>query len=120
MASEHNISFVFHDPSGKRWTRFQRGLQSAVIVGGIGLALFILSMIVLPRLPSLGLPAVSPVPDKREVAGIITGRTAARNIPFKFQREMRNDAKNIKYIKSNSPVLHPTLCIVWPLRLRLF
>ena len=107
MATEQNISFVFHDPSGKRWARFQRGMQSAVVVGGIGLALFVLSMIVLPRLPSLGLPAVSPVPDKREVAGIITGRTAARNIPFKFQKDMRKDAKDIKYIKSNSPVLHP-------------
>lgn len=110
MATEQNVSFVFHDPSGKRWSRFQRGVQSAIVIGGIGFSLFVLSMIVLPQLPSLGLPAVSPTPDKREVSGIITGKVAARNIPFKFQRDvrdMRKDAKNINYVKSNSPVLHP-------------
>ena len=112
MATEQNVSFIFHDPSGKRWVRLQRGAQSAVVIGGIALTLFFISMIVLPQLPSLGLPAVSPTNDKREVANIIAGKTAARNIPFKFQRDvrdMRKDAKDIKYIKSNSPVLHPKL-----------
>ncbi len=109
MATEQNISFVFHDPSGKRWLRFQRAAQSAIVIGGLGLALFFLSMIVLPRLPSLGLPAVSPVNDKREVTGILGNKTATLNIPFKFQRDMRKDAKDIKYVRSNSPVLHPKI-----------
>ncbi|MDQ6678088.1 MAG: glycosyltransferase [Acidobacteriota bacterium] len=107
MAAEQNVSFVFHDPSGKRWARFRRTIQSAGVIGGIGLVLFVLSMIVLPSLPSLGLPAVSPTVTRKEIAGIITGRTAAHNIPFKYQRDMRKDAKDIKYVKSNSPMLHP-------------
>lgn len=82
-------------------------MQSFAVVAGIALALFGLSMIVLPSLPSLGLPSVSPVNDMREVAGIIRGQKAARNIPFQMQRDMKRDAKKIKYVRSPSPVIHP-------------
>jgi cellulose synthase/poly-beta-1,6-N-acetylglucosamine synthase-like glycosyltransferase/spore germination protein YaaH/peptidoglycan/xylan/chitin deacetylase (PgdA/CDA1 family) len=107
VATEQNRAFVFHDPTGRRWMRFQRTAQSFAIVAGIGLTLFILSMIVLPALPNLGLPSVSPVNDAREVAGIIKGQKAERNIPYQFQKDMKRDAKKIDYVRSNSPVIHP-------------
>ncbi len=82
-------------------------MQSFLVVFGIGLALFLLSMIVLPALPNLGLPAVSPVNDAREVAAIIKGQKAERNIPYQLQKDMKRDAKKIKYVRSSSPVIHP-------------
>jgi cellulose synthase/poly-beta-1,6-N-acetylglucosamine synthase-like glycosyltransferase/spore germination protein YaaH/peptidoglycan/xylan/chitin deacetylase (PgdA/CDA1 family) len=87
--------------------RFRRTAQSFGLVAGIGFTLFGLSMIVLPALPKLGLPAVSPVNDAREVAGIIRGQKAERNIPYQFQKDMKRDAKKISYVRSNSPVIHP-------------
>ncbi len=103
MATEQKTSFVFYDPSGRRWSRFQRLLQSFLVVSLLALVLFGLSMIMLPSLPSLGLPSVSPVNDLKEVAGIIRGRKAERNIPF----QMKKDARKINYVRSNSPVIHP-------------
>ena len=51
-------SFVFHDPTGKRWRRFRRSLQTAAIFFGILLVLFVLSMAISPQIPALGLPPV--------------------------------------------------------------
>ncbi|MCU1260296.1 MAG: pgaC, partial [Bryobacterales bacterium] len=87
--------------------RFQRAMQSFAVIACIALALFVLSMIVLPSLPSLGLPSVSPVNDAREVAGIIKGQKSERNIPYEFRKDMKRDARKIKYVRSNSPVIHP-------------
>src|SRR5579862_1809710 len=96
-------SFVFHDPSGRRWLRFRRGLQTFAIFAGILVLLFGLSMAVNPQIPALGLPPVEHVPDLGEVPGIIRGERPARNVPYK----LRNAARNIKYVRSASPVLHP-------------
>ncbi len=102
MPDKHR-SFVFHDPSGKRWRRFQRGLQTGGIFLGILAVLFLLSVAVNPQIPSLGLPPVEHMPDLGEVPAIIRGDRPIRNVPFK----LRKAARNIKYVRSPSPVLHP-------------
>jgi len=96
-------SFVFHDPSGKRWRRFRRSLQTGAIFFGILLVLFVLSMAINPQIPALGLPPVEHIPDLREVPAIIRGERPMRNVPFKLRRA----ARDIKYVRSASPVLHP-------------
>ncbi|MGA2742643.1 MAG: glycosyltransferase [Bryobacteraceae bacterium] len=96
-------SFVFHDPSGKRWQRFRRGLQTCAIFFGILLVLFVLSMAINPQIPALGLPPVEHIPDLGEVPAIIRGERPMRNVPFK----LRKAARNIKYVRSASPVLRP-------------
>jgi peptidoglycan-N-acetylglucosamine deacetylase len=96
-------SFVFHDPTGKRWQRFRRGLQTGAIFFGILLVLFVLSMAINPQIPALGLPPVEHIPDLAEVPAIIRGERPMRNVPFK----LRKAARNIKYVRSASPVLHP-------------
>jgi peptidoglycan-N-acetylglucosamine deacetylase len=96
-------SFVFHDPSGKRWQRFRRSLQTGAIFFGILLVLFVLSMAINPQIPTLGLPPVEHIPNLGEVPAIIRGERPMRNVPFK----LRKAAGNIKYVRSASPVLHP-------------
>jgi cellulose synthase/poly-beta-1,6-N-acetylglucosamine synthase-like glycosyltransferase/peptidoglycan/xylan/chitin deacetylase (PgdA/CDA1 family)/spore germination protein YaaH len=96
-------SFVFHDPSGKRWQRFRRGLQTGAIFFGILLVLFVLSMAINPQIPALGLPPVEHLPNLGEVPAIIRGERPLRNVPFK----LRKAARNIKYVRSASPELHP-------------
>ena len=100
---DNHRSFVFHDPSGKRWQRFRRGLQTCAIFFGILLVLFVLSMAINPQIPALGLPPVEHIPDLGEVPAIIRGERPMRNVPFK----LRKAARNIKYVRSSSPVLHP-------------
>ena len=96
-------SFVFHDPTGKRWLRFRRGLQTGAIFFGILLILFLLSIAINPQIPALGLPPVEHIPDLGEVPAIIRGERPLRNVPFK----LRKAARNIKYVRSASPVMHP-------------
>jgi cellulose synthase/poly-beta-1,6-N-acetylglucosamine synthase-like glycosyltransferase/peptidoglycan/xylan/chitin deacetylase (PgdA/CDA1 family)/spore germination protein YaaH len=96
-------AFVFHDPSGKRWLRFRRGLQTGAIFLGILAVLLVLSMAVNPQIPALGLPPVDHIPNLGEVPAIIRGERPMRNVPFKLRRA----AKNIKYVRSDSPVMHP-------------
>ena len=100
---ETHRSFVFHDPTGKRWRRFRRSLQTGGIFFGLLLVLFLLSMAVSPQIPALGLPPVEHIPDLGEVPAIIRGERPARNVPFK----LRKAARSIKYVRSASPVLHP-------------
>ena len=96
-------AFVFHDPTGKRWQRFRRSLQTGAIFLGILLVLFVLSMAISPQIPALGLPSVEHIPGLQDVPAIIHGERPARNVPFK----LRKAARNIKYVRSVSPVLHP-------------
>ena len=96
-------SFVFHDPTGKRWQRFRRSLQTGAIFLGILLVLFILSIAINPQFPALGLPPVEHIPDLGEVPAIIRGERPMHNVPFK----LRKAARNIKYVRSASPVMHP-------------
>ncbi len=100
---DNHRAFVFHDPSGKRWLRFRRGLQTGAIFLGILLVLIVLSMAVNPQIPALGLPPVDHIPNLSEVPAIIRGERPMRNVPFK----LRKAAKNIKYVRSASPVMHP-------------
>jgi cellulose synthase/poly-beta-1,6-N-acetylglucosamine synthase-like glycosyltransferase/spore germination protein YaaH/peptidoglycan/xylan/chitin deacetylase (PgdA/CDA1 family) len=101
--AEHHHSFVFYDPSGKRWQRFRRGLQTAAIFLSILIVLFFLSVLVSPQIPALGLPPVEHLPNLGEVPAIIRGEKTVRNVPFRLRRA----AHNIKYVRSPSPVLHP-------------
>jgi len=100
---ETHRSFVFYDPTGKRWQRFRRGLQTAAIFLVILLVMFGLSIWVSPQLPALGLPPVEHLPNITEVPAIIRGERPARNAPYR----LRKAARNIKYVRSASPVLHP-------------
>jgi len=99
---ENQRSFVFHDPTGKRWRRFRRGLQTCAIFFGILLVLFVLSMAINPQIPALGLPPVEHIPGLEDVPAIIRGERPMRNVPFK----LRKAARNIKYVRSASPELH--------------
>jgi spore germination protein YaaH/peptidoglycan/xylan/chitin deacetylase (PgdA/CDA1 family) len=99
-------SFVFYDPSGRRWIHFRRGLQTAGIFLILVIVLVAIAWLVNPQLPALGLPQVQHLPATiSEVPTIISGQKAARNIPF----HMRRAAKHIQYQRSNSPVMHPKL-----------
>ena len=97
-------AFIFYDPTGKRRTRLRRGLKTAAVVSA---ALAVLLAIVLfgnAQLPALGLPRLDRLPASfAEVPAIISGERAARNVPF----HMRRAARNIQYVRSPSPVLHP-------------
>jgi cellulose synthase/poly-beta-1,6-N-acetylglucosamine synthase-like glycosyltransferase/peptidoglycan/xylan/chitin deacetylase (PgdA/CDA1 family)/spore germination protein YaaH len=103
VAEPHHRAFVFHDPTGKRWQRFRRGLQTGAIFLGIIVVLFLLSVLASPQIPALGLPPVEHLPNLAEVPKIIRGEKPARNIPFRLRRA----ARNIKYVRSPTPVLHP-------------
>ena len=96
-------AFVFHDPSGKRWLRIRRSLQTGAIFVGLLVVAFILSLVIIPQLPGLGLPASAPFQNTRELRSIIRGDKVERNVPF----HMVQAAKNLRYVRSNSPVIHP-------------
>ncbi len=93
-------SFVFHDPSGRRWTRL-RWWARAFAVSAIALgALFVAAFLTNPKLPALGLSAVGHMGDRTEVRSIIGGARAAVNVPFQPRQQ------DIRYVKSASPVIH--------------
>lgn len=94
--------FIFHDPSGKRWTRFRRTLQAAAVVVAVAAVLLVLSLLTSPQLPTLGLGDVAHVGNLAEVRSIISGEKAARNLPYSAQRERAK----LKYVRSASPVIH--------------
>src|SRR5258708_26557071 len=96
-------TFISHDPSGRRWIRFRRGFKTFGIFAGMLLVLLALAAFSNPQLPTLGLPEVQRLAAFSEVRSIIRGETAAKNVPFKMQKA----AKEIKYVRSTSPVIHP-------------
>lgn len=91
-------SFVFYDPSGKRWARFRRFLQTSGLLAGLGLAVVVLAALTAPQLPVLGLP---PVASPSDLAKIVAGQKPVRNIPY------RDPVQKVKYVRSASPVLRP-------------
>ena len=96
-----STSFVFHDPTGRRWVRFQRAFGVTGVLAAVLLVLFILSVISNPQLPALGLPAVDRLADFSEVAMITRGEKAAKAIPYKLH-------KPVKYVRNGgNPVLVP-------------
>lgn len=102
MAAETQRPFIFHDPSGRRWTRVRRGAQTFALALILGLVLLILAALSNPQLPSLGLPRVEPLASFGEVRGILGGEHAAVAIPYR----LRKNAREIKY-RSSTPVTHP-------------
>lgn len=98
-----SATFVFHDPSGRRWLRFQRAFGVIGVAVAILLVLFLLALISNPQLPALGLPTVERLANFSEVATITRGEKAAKAIPYKFH-------KPIKYVRNGgNPVLNPRL-----------
>ena len=96
-------SFVFYDPTGKRWNRFRRIFGITGIVGVVVLVLLVLSIIVNPQLPTLGLPTVQHLADFGEVPVITRGEKAMKAVPFRFRR-----SREVKYVRNGgNPGLHP-------------
>ncbi|MBZ5584851.1 MAG: glycosyltransferase [Acidobacteriia bacterium] len=97
-------SFIFYDPTGRRWARFRRALQTGGIVVAILAVLFAILAFGNVQLPALGLPQLEHLPASfAEVPTIIAGERAGRNVPFR----MRRAARHIQYVRSPSPLLHP-------------
>jgi len=95
--------FVFHDPTGARWTRVRRILAGAAAILSVFLLLVLIAAATSPQLPVLGLPEARHDLGLQEVPAIIRGEKAAKNMPF----ELRKAAKDVKFVRSNSPVLQP-------------
>ena len=99
-------TFVFHDPTGRRWIRFRRAFGITGIALAVLVVLFILSVVSNPQLPALGLPSVQHLANFSEVAIITRGEKAAKAIPYRF----RKPAAPIKYVRyDGNPLLHPKL-----------
>ncbi len=108
MADQPTQAFVFYDPTGKRWKRFSRALQTAGIGSFLLVVAFLLALFANYKLPAIGLPQTQiATPAQEEVRSIVRGEKVARNVPFKAQRDMRHDAHDLKYVRSASPVMHP-------------
>jgi peptidoglycan/xylan/chitin deacetylase (PgdA/CDA1 family) len=108
MAEPPVQSFIFYDPSGKRWTRFQRAVQTFGIAFFLLVVLFVLALFANYKLPAIGLPESQlGTAAQFEVRSIVRGEKVERNIPFKTQRDMRKDARDLKYVRSASPVMNP-------------
>jgi len=96
-------SFVFLDPSGRRWVRVKRIARSGAIFLGIAALLFALSLFSSPQLPTLGLPEVEHLARFSEVPSVIRGEKTSKNVPFKLLKA----SQDVKYVRSSSPVTHP-------------
>ena len=98
MAAGNN-TFIFHDPSGKRWMRFRRSVQTGGLMVALLLTLVILAGLSGPQLPVLGLAASV---NGSETPGVTPAGKLLRNVPYRAPRETK-----IRYVRSASPVLHP-------------
>ena len=92
--------FIFHDPSGRRWVRFQRITGMGAIVAVLFIALVTLVAFTGSQLPALGLPAVPQLSKAPETIG---GRRIKGNRPYR----MPKPSTPLRYVRSASPVLHP-------------
>ncbi len=59
---------IFYDPQHRRWPRFKRSVQFLVAVFSSILATLLVSIVVNPVLPSLGLPAIRTFPQVHHLA----------------------------------------------------
>ncbi len=93
-------SFVFYDPTGRRWSRFRRVFGVAGVLA-VGLVLvLVLSIFSNAQLPPLGLPQVQHLANFGEVPSIIRGEKAALNVPYRIHP--------VKYIRNGgNPAVHP-------------
>jgi len=65
-------TFVFYDPTGRRWTRFRRIVGIAGIAAVALLVVLALAIISNPILPALGLPSVQHLANFGELGTITT------------------------------------------------
>ncbi len=92
-------TFVFYDPTGRRWARVRRIAAIAGIAAAALIALFIVALLSNPILPALGLPSVQRLADFSEIAMIAKGEKAARAVPFR--------PRKVSYVKNGgNPVIH--------------
>src|SRR5947209_9346330 len=91
--------FIFHDPTGRRWTRVRHGLRVAAIVVCVLAAVLMLAILTAPQVPALGLGSVAHVANSEEVRSIIAGEHPAKNVPF-AERKRRN------FVRSSNPIIH--------------
>src|SRR5258708_18270940 len=93
-------TFVFYDPTGRRWVRFRRIVG---VLGTVAVALIVLLVLALlsnPILPKLGLPSVQHLANFGEVASITRGEKSIKAMPF--------HPHAINYVRNGgNPVLHP-------------
>src|SRR5215468_1072448 len=59
---------IFYDRRHRRWTRFKRSVQCLMAVFSSILATLLVSILVNPVLPSLGLPAIRTLPQVHHLA----------------------------------------------------
>jgi cellulose synthase/poly-beta-1,6-N-acetylglucosamine synthase-like glycosyltransferase/peptidoglycan/xylan/chitin deacetylase (PgdA/CDA1 family)/spore germination protein YaaH len=101
-------SFVFHDPSGKRWARFRRAFGVAGIAATVLIVILALSLVSKPQLPTLGLQGVGRFADFGEVPTITRGEKAAKAAPFRFHKP-----REVKYVRNGgNPVVHPRTAFI--------
>jgi len=74
-------SFVFYDPTGRRWSRFRRAFGVAGVIAAVMLLVLLLSVFSNAQLPPLGLPQVQHLANFSEVPAIIRGEKPVRNVP---------------------------------------
>ena len=95
-------SFIFHDPTGKRWSRFRRLAQIGIVLGIVAAVLVGLSVLTSPQLPALGLGSIAHVGNLAEVKGIIGHEKARVNLPYALKREK----EKMKLVRGATPVVH--------------
>src|SRR5215472_9652691 len=91
--------FVFHDPTGRRWTRVRHALRVAAVMVCVFAAVLTLALLTAPQVPALGLSSVAHVTNADEVRSIIAGEHPAKNVPFA-------EANRRNFVKSPNPVIH--------------
>ena len=80
------MSFVFHDPSGKRWIRLRRALLAGTLAVAAVAAICGLTLLSNPQLPSLGLPSVRHIANFSDVPLVAGAARIAKAIPFHFRK----------------------------------
>ena len=95
--------FVFHDPSGNRWTHARRLLTGGGAICAVFALLVLVAAATSPLLPNLQLPEARHDLALREVPSIIRGERAVKNVPF----ALRKAVGDVRYVRSNSPVIRP-------------
>ena len=92
--------FIFHDPTGKRWTRLRRASQVGAVALAVLGVLLVIAIITNPQLPTIALDSVAQIGDRAEVRTIIGKEHTVKNVPFALHKQP------IQYVKSASPVIH--------------
>lgn len=95
-------SFIFHDPTGKRWSRFRRLAQIGAVLTVVVAVLIILSVLTSPQLPTLGLGSIAHVGNLAEVKGIIGRQKARVNLPY----ALKHEKEKMKLVRGATPVVH--------------